>query len=151
MNDIKKIDEDLKKAIKERDTDRLQTLRALKTALHNKKVELIRALEDRECLQVVNTLVKQRRESIEQFEKGGRLDLVATEKKELEILLAYLPPSLSEEELANIVKEAISESGASDPKDMGIVMKIVMGKVTGRADGKAVSSLVAKLLQSKKA
>lgn len=150
MKDIKKIDEDLKIALKDRDEDCLRALRMLKTSIRNKEVELKRSLESNEYLQIVNTLVKQRRESIEQFEKGGRQDLVGPEKKEIEILAAYLPPALPEEELVNIIKEAIKESGASSPKEMGKVMKLVMGKVAGRADGKQVGSLVTKMLQPEK-
>jgi hypothetical protein len=150
MRDIKKIDEDLRVALKDRDEDCLRTLRMLKTAIRNKEVELKRKLEDEESLRVINTLAKQRRESIEQFNKGGRADLVEVEERELKILLEYLPPALSEEELIDIVKEAIAESGASSPKEMGRVMKLVVGKVAGRADGKTVSSLVVKLLQPEK-
>lgn len=149
MNKLGKIDEELKKAIKARDQLCLNTLRLLKTALKNKQVELKRSLAETEMLQVVNTLVKQRRESIEQFEKGGRQDLVDAESKELEILLSYLPPPISEVEILKFIDEAISESGASGPSDMGKVMKIVMAKVSGRADGKFVNSLVAKKLQPK--
>lgn len=150
MKDFKKIDEDLKKALKDRDEDRLRVLRLFKTAIRNKEVELKRSLKENEYLQVATTLVKQRRESIEQFKKCGREDLVESEEKELKVLTEYLPPALSEEELIKIIKEAIHETGATGPKEMGNVMKVVMGKVAGRADGKIVSSLVVKMLQPKK-
>lgn len=150
MKDIKKLDEDLKAAMKSKNEDALRALRMLKTAIKNKEVELIRPLEDKEYLQVINTLVKQRRESVEQFEKSGRQDLADIEKKEIEILAEYLPPSLSEDELTKIIEEAIKETGASSPADMGKVMKAAMGKIAGRADGKEVSALVSKKLQSGK-
>lgn len=150
MKDIQKIGEDLKRALKSHDHDLVRTLRLLKTALRNKEVELNASLGDKEHLQVVNTLIKQRRESIEQFTKCGRLDLADSEEKEMAILQDYLPPALSEDELAGIIQQVIEESGALGPKEMGKVMKLVMEKVTGRADGKHVSSLVAKLLQLKK-
>lgn len=149
MRDIKKIGDDIKEALKARDEDRLRALRALKTAIRNKEVELKRPLEEREYIQIVNMLVKQRRESIDHFEKGGRKDLAVLEEEEIKILADYLPPSLSEEELSSIIDQAISESGASTPKDIGKVMKIVMEKIGGRADGRLVNSMTAKKLQMK--
>lgn len=147
MGNFKSIDDDLKQALRNKDTIRLNTIRSIKATVHNKEVELRRSLEESEFLQVVNYLAKQRRESIEQFEKGGRQDLVGSEKSELEILLSYLPPPLSEEDLTKIVDEAIKETGASSPKDIGKVMKVVMPKVAGGADGKVINSLVIKRLQ----
>jgi uncharacterized protein YqeY len=149
MFDPKKIDEDLRNALKAKDECRLIAIRTLKTALKNKQVELMRPPSEAEFYQVVNTMVKQRRESIEQFEKGGRHDLASAEKRELDFLQRYLPPALSEEELVRIINDAIAESGAAGPKDMGVVMKAIKDKVAGRADGKFVSSLVIKCLQPK--
>lgn len=149
MKDIKKIDEDIKSALKARNEDALTALRLLKTAIINKEKELRRELEVSEALQVVNTLSKQRRDSIEQYDKFDRKDLADKERAELKVLQEYLPPTLSEEELIQVIKQVISESGATNPKEMGAVMKAVMVKVAGCADGKHVSSLVVKLLQSK--
>ena len=113
----------------------------------NKGVEKGRDLEDAEVLQVIASLVKQRRDSIEQFAKAGRTDLVEKETGELAVLQAYLPPSASPEEINAAVAEAIAETGASSPKDMGKVMKAVMPKLAGKsADGKAVNEAVRRTL-----
>lgn len=146
MTLVDRIDADLKAALKVQDKLRLDTLRAVKTAFKNKSVELIRPLTETESVQIITTLVKQRRESVDQFKAGGRLDLARQEEKEIAVLAVYLPPAMSEEELANIVKAVISELGATSKKDMGRVMKVVIERVAGRADGKLVSSLVTKLL-----
>lgn len=148
MKSIDKINDDLKKAMKDRDEIRLTTLRSVKTAVKNKSVELRRDIDEPEFLQIVNTLAKQRRESIEQFESGGRNDLAELEKKELCILESYLPPALSEEELVTIIDQTMNELGAESSQDMGKLMKAVMSKVTGRADGKIVNTLVRKKLQA---
>ena len=130
-------------AMKQRDEQRLSALRLLKAALMNREVERGGALGEAEERQVVMTLAKQRRESIEQFAKGGRDDLVRKEQAELEILQSYLPPAMDEETLGRIVREVIAETGAASPKDMGKVMKAVMARIpTGAADGKAVSERV---------
>ncbi|HOC16713.1 MAG TPA: GatB/YqeY domain-containing protein [Vicinamibacterales bacterium] len=130
-------------AMKQRDEQRLGALRLLKAALMNREVERGRALAPDEELQVVTTLVKQRRESIEQFSRGGRQDLVDREQAELQVLQAYLPPALDDEALGRLVQEVIVETGASSPKDMGRVMKTVMARIpAGAADGKAVSERV---------
>jgi len=129
--------------MKQRDEQRLGALRLLKAALMNREVERGRALAPDEELQVVTTLVKQRRESIEQFSRGGRQDLVDREQAELQVLQAYLPPALDDEALGRLVQEVIVETGASSPKDMGRVMKTVMARIpAGAADGKAVSERV---------
>lgn len=130
-------------AMKQREEQRLSALRLLKAALMNREVERGGALSEADERQVLTTLVKQRRESIEQFERGGRDDLVRKERAELEILQAYLPPALDEEEISRIVREAIAETAATSPKDMGKVMKVVMARIpAGAADGKAVSERV---------
>src|SRR5262245_38257596 len=110
-------------AMKSKDATRLSTLRMLKAALMNKGVEKNRSLEASEEFQVVATLVKQRRDSIEQFNAGGRRDLADKEAAEIVILEAYLPPAVSAEELDAIVSEAMAETGAAGPKDVGKVMK----------------------------
>lgn len=138
-----KIQEDLKQAMRLKDTLRLDVLRGMKTAIKNKEIEKIRPLEQTEVFQVLHTLVKQRKDSIEQFNRGGRTDLAVREEAELKILEAYLPAALQEEELKNVILETISELQATSPKDMGKVMKVIMGKLAGKlVDGKLVSDLV---------
>lgn len=130
-------------AMKARDQQRLAPLRMLKTALTNREVERGRALTDAEELQVVSSLVKQRRESIEQFERGGRTDLAAKEASEITVLEGFLPPALGEDELIRLVDEAVKESGATSAKDLGKVMKVLMPRLAGASvDGKAVNALV---------
>lgn len=145
LND--QVSADLTAAMKARDASRLSALRMLKAAVMNKSVEKGRDLEDAEILQVVASLVKQRRDSIEQFAKAGRSDLVEKETGEIAVLQAYLPPSATAEEIDAAVAEAIAETGASSPKDMGKVMKAVMPKLAGKnADGKAVNEAVRRTL-----
>jgi uncharacterized protein len=145
MND--QVSADLTAAMKARDASRLSALRMLKAAVMNKSVEKGRDLEDAEILQVVASLVKQRRDSIEQFAKAGRSDLVEKETGEIAVLQAYLPPSATPEEIDAAVAAAIAETGASSPKDMGKVMKAVMPKLAGKnADGKAVNDAVRRTL-----
>jgi uncharacterized protein YqeY len=139
----KTITDDIAAAMKARSADRLSTLRMLKAALMNKSVEKNRTLEAAEELQVVTTLVKQRRDAIDQFTAGGREDLAAKERAEIAVLETYLPPSVSDAELEQAVTKAIADTGASGPKDMGKVMKAVMGLLAGKTvDGKAVSERV---------
>ena len=141
------INADLTAAMKAKDAPRLSALRMLKAAVMNKEVEKARALDDAEVLQVVASLVKQRRDSIEQFTTAGRHDLVAKETGEVTVLERYLPPAASPEQIEAAVAEAIAESGASSPKDMGKVMKAVMPKLAGRnADGKTVNEAVRRAL-----
>jgi uncharacterized protein len=147
LND--QVSADITAAMKARDSSRLSALRMLKAAIMNKGVEKGRDLEDAEVLQVVASLVKQRRDSIEQFEKAGRADLVAKETGELGVLQAYLPPSATLEEIDAAVAEAIAETGATSAKDLGKVMKAVMPKLAGKnADGKAVNEAVRRTLGS---
>lgn len=134
-------------AMKARDQVRLDSLRMLKTALTNKQIEKGRDLDAAEALQVVASLVKQRRESIEQFLKGGRADLAEKETREIQILETYLPPAMDAAELDALVQASITETGASSPKDMGRVMKDLMPRLAGRGvDGKAVNELVRRKL-----
>ena len=144
---IDKISEDLTAAMRAKDQLRLDTLRMAKAALMNREVEKKRGLDDAESQQVVTSMIKQRRDSVEQFRNGGRPELAAKEEAEIAILEAYLPPPMDAAELEGLVREAIAEAGASSPKDMGRVMKAVMVKLAGRtADGKIVSELVKKQL-----
>jgi uncharacterized protein YqeY len=134
---------DIVTAMKAKDQTRLTALRMLKTALTNKSIEKGRALEAAEELQVVSMLVKQRRDSIEQFTKGGRKDLADKEQAEIAILDAYLPAAASDDEIAAAVAAAIAETGAAGAKDMGKVMKAVMAGLAGKTvDGKKVSETV---------
>ena len=143
-----RIEDDLKTALKAREKQRLSCLRMVKSKLQEKQVELRgkkgpdAKLTDEDVTNVVTAYAKQRRDSIESYEQGGREDLAANERAELAILAAYLPQQMSEDEVVVIVDEALRESGASEPKDMGAVMKLVMPKVKGRADGKLVSRIV---------
>ena len=143
--------EDVNKAItdamKAKDAARLVALRMLKAALMNREVERGRALDDGEARQVVSALVKQRRDSIEQFTKGGRKDLADKETAEIAILEAYLPAAVDGAELERAVDAAIASTGAASQKDMGRVMKAVMADLAGKTvDGKAVNELVRRKL-----
>ena len=133
-------------AMKARDAARTSALRLVKAAFKNRQIEKRAPLEDSDALQVLGTLAKQRRESIEQFRAGGREDLAAKEEAELRILQEFLPDQMSQEELRRAVETAIGEAGAQGPKDMGKVMAVLMPRVKGQADGKAVNALVRELL-----
>lgn len=134
-------------AMKSKDQPRLSTLRMLKSALMNREIERGRALDESESLQVVSALVKQRRDSIEQFLKGGRQDLVDKETAEIVILEGYLPPAVDAAELERVIDGAIASSGATSARDMGKVMKAVMAELAGKTvDGKAVNELVRRKL-----
>ena len=134
-------------AMRRQDAPRLSALRMLKAALMNREVEKARALDDAESRQVVTSLVKQRRDSIEQFDKGGRQDLVDKETAEIAVLEPYLPPPLDPAALERAVADAIAETGAASPKDMGRVMKAAMARLAGQTvDGKPVNELVRKKL-----
>jgi uncharacterized protein YqeY len=138
-----RLTEDLKLAMKSRDQLRMDVIRMIKAAVLNKEVELKRDLDDAEMSRVMTTLVKQRRESVEQFEKAQRTELAAKERKEIEIIESYLPKPLSPQELDAIVASAVAETGSSTLKDVGIVMKAVMARLAGQPiDGKQVSDLV---------
>src|SRR5216110_2662742 len=133
--------------MRRRDQLRLGALRMLKAALMNREVERGRALDEGESLQVVASLVKQRKDSIEQFTKGGRKDLADKETAEIRVLESYLPPSADPAIVERAVADAIAETGATSPKDMGRVMKAAMAKLAGQTvDGKVVNELVRKRL-----
>ena len=144
-----RIPEDIKTAMKAKDTVALNALRALKSALTNASIEkgsLGTVLEESEVLAVIRKQIKQRVDSCEQFEKAGRPELAATEKTEIEILSRYLPAGLNEEQLLAIIDQAISETGATGKADMGKVMKRAQELAEGRADGKLLSAAVMKRL-----
>lgn len=143
-----KINKDLIESMKASDQAKLSTLRMLNSAIKNAAIaKRPKELEEADVLDIIAKQIKQHAESIEQFTKGARQDLADKEKKELEILKSYLPEQMSEEDITNIVKEAIKEVNASTKQDMGKVMKIVVLKTKGRADGKMVSDIVNKCLQ----
>ena len=141
------VNADITTAMKAKDAARLSALRMLKAAIMNKGIEKGRDLEDAEVLQVVSSLVKQRRDSIEQFSKAGRTDLVDKETAEVTVLEAYLPPAATLEEVDAAVAAAIAETGAASPKDIGKVMKAVMPKLAGKnADGRTINDAVRRKL-----
>lgn len=149
MNLPERIDADLKDAMRAKNALKLSVLRMLKAALKNAAIEKSGAdaqISDVEAAQVIRKQVKQRQDSIESFEKGGRAELAAKEKEELSILQSYLPQAMSAAEIAQAVRETIAETGATSKAQMGIVMKAVQAKVAGRADGKALSTEVQKQL-----
>jgi hypothetical protein len=143
-----RIDADLKDAMRARDAGRLGVLRMLKSALKYAAIEKSNEgqLDDAAASQVIRKQVKQRQDSIESFEKGGRPELAAKEKEELEMLNAYLPKGMNADELAAMVRETIAEVGATSKAQMGAVMKALQAKVAGRADGKALSAEVSRQL-----
>jgi uncharacterized protein YqeY len=144
-----RIDSDLKEAMRAKDATRLGVLRMLKSALNYAAIEKPGAkgeLNDTELVQVIRKQAKQRQDSIESFEKGGRPELAAKEKEELAVLNSYLPQALGAEELAKIVRETIAETGATSKAQMGVVMKALQAKVAGRADGKTLSQEVSRQL-----
>jgi uncharacterized protein len=138
-----KINEDLTAAMKAKDAERLSVLRMMKAAVKNKEIELIKELEDAQVLQVLVSLIKQRKDSVEQFTKGERLELAEKEAAEIKVIEAYLPAAVSDEEIERTVTEVIAELGVTSIKDMGKVMKACMPKFAGRpADGQKISELV---------
>jgi hypothetical protein len=140
---MERIQKDLTAAMMSKDELRLSVLRMIKSALKYKEIEKVRPLEDAEALQVLQTLMKQRRESVDQFTKGGRLDLVDKETKEIAILEDYLPAGASEEDMSAAIEAAIVETGATSPKSMGAVIKAAKGRLEGKTvDGKALSDRV---------
>jgi uncharacterized protein YqeY len=147
MGLMDRIGQDITAAMKARDQARLAPLRMAKAAMMNREVEKGRALDDGEAEQVIASLIKQRRDSVEQFAKGGRQDLVARETAEITILEAYLPPPLDPAEIEAAVDAAIAETGATAAKDLGRVMKAAMSKLAGRTvDGRVVNEIARRKL-----
>jgi uncharacterized protein len=143
------IDADLKDAMRSRDAERLSVLRMVKSAMMNAAIEkrgAVGGLADSEAVGVIRKQVKQRLDSIESFEKGGRPELASKERKEIDFLTEYLPKPLGEEEIDRLVKEAIAQVGATSKAQMGAVMKLATEKAAGRADGKTLSQAVQKAL-----
>ncbi|MGZ4967581.1 MAG: GatB/YqeY domain-containing protein [Chthoniobacterales bacterium] len=151
MTITERIDSELKDAMRAKDAGKLGVLRMLKSAVKNAAIEkggATATLDDAEATQVIRKQVKQRQDSIEQFEKGGRPELAAKEKEELAILTSYLPQAMSAEELAQAVRETIAATGATSRAQMGVVMKELQAKLAGRADGKTLSQEVQRQLSA---
>lgn len=143
-----RLTEDLKLAMKSRDQLRMDVIRMVKAAIMNKEMEIKKDLDDAEMSKIMTTLIKQRRDSVEQYEKAQRPELAAKERQEISIIEGYLPQALPLEQLAEVVEGAIAESGARSLKDMGTVMKAVMGRLAGQpVDGKQITELVRTKLQ----
>ncbi len=140
------LQDDLKKAIRDRDNVRKSTIRLALAAITNAEVQKRGDLDDAEVLAVLNREIKQRRESVEEYRKAGRMDLVAQEEAELEILLSYMPAQMSRDEIADKARQVIAEVGATGPAQMGDVMRRLMPAMKGRADGRVVNEVVRELL-----
>ena len=138
-----RIQSDIADAMRSKDNLKLGVLRMMKTAVKHKEVEKMKPLEEPEVLAVLNTLVKQRKDSIDQFRKGGREDLATKEESEIKIIETYLPAAASDEDIQRAIAEAIQETGASSMKDMGKVMKATQARLAGKTtDGARVSQMV---------
>jgi len=142
MGLYEKVTKEMLLATKEQDKLRLAAIRLIKAALHNREIDMKRPLNEEECLQVLSAMVKQRRDSIDQFRQGGRIDLVEKEEGELLVIRSFMPEQVSEEDIAKEIEAAVQEVGAVSIKDIGKVMKVLMAKLTGRADGKLVGEKV---------
>jgi uncharacterized protein YqeY len=143
MNLVEQVEKEMVAALKAQEELKLSVLRMVKSAFVNKKIELGKPLGDAEAISVMRTLVKQRRDSVEAYRKGGREELAQKEEAEIKIIETYLPAAAGEEEVEAAVATAISETGAAGPKDVGKVMKVAMAKLAGKnADGKRVSEIV---------
>ena len=143
MTFLERINQDITSAMKAKEADRLSVLRMVKTALKNKEIEKMAPLEDAEALRILQSLVKQRRDSIESYQAAGRTELADKEAAEIKVIEAYLPAALDEAAIAQIVEAAVAETGATSAKELGVVMKAVMAKLAGQTvDGKIVNQLV---------
>ena len=149
MTIVQQIDRDLTEALKAREAERLGALRMVKTALKLRQTEVTGSLGDDDALRVLNTLIKQRRDAAEQFRAAGREDLAQKEEREATIIQQYLPSAASADDMTRAVQEAVAETGATSPKDMGAVMKAARARLQGKTiDGKALSDLVKSRLAS---
>ena len=146
MDIQERLTEDLKQAMRQGDEVRRSILRMVRSSVHNEEIAKQRSLEDAEVVQVITKMLRQNRESIEAYEKGNRPELVEREKAEMAILQEYQPPQLSEDDLIELARKIIEETGAQGPGDIGRVMSRLMPQVKGRADGAQVSALMSRLL-----
>jgi len=143
MTVLEKIQTQMTDAMRNKDQLRLSVLRMMKSALKNKEIEKMKPLDDGEAVSVLNTLVKQRKDSVDQFRKGGREELAQKEESEIKIIEEYLPAAASEDDIRKAIEEAVQETGAASIKDMGKVMKAALASLAGKsADGSRVSQLV---------
>lgn len=147
MTLAERLNEDMKQAMKAQDKFRLSTIRMVRASVKNQEIELRRPLDDNEVLEILSREVKQRKDSLQEFQKAGRDDLAQNLIAEIDIIAQYLPQQLTEEEIKAIVKQTMQETGASSKADMGKLMGALMPKVKGRADGKLVNQIVQQLLQ----
>ncbi|SDT36435.1 hypothetical protein SAMN05444162_3986 [Paenibacillaceae bacterium GAS479] len=146
MSLSQRLDDDMKQAMRDKDKFRLTTIRMVRAAVKNLEIDLKRPLEDSEVLDIVSREIKQRKDSLQEFQKASRDDLVKDVAAEIDIISVYLPTQLTEEEIKAIVEQTIQETGASSKADMGKVMSALMPKVKGRADGKLVNQAVQQFL-----
>jgi uncharacterized protein YqeY len=137
-----RLTEEMKQAMKSNDKLRLSTIRMIRSTVKNKEIELRKKLDDEEIQKVIQGMVRKGEESVEQFQSGGRMDLVEKEKKEIEILKSFLPQPMSQEEILRIIDQSIEETQASSLKDLGRVMKSVIPKLGGKVDGRLINQLV---------
>jgi len=147
MSLSERLNDDMKQAMRGQEKFRLSVIRMVRASIKNVEIDLRRSLEDNEVLDILNRELKQRKDSLQDFERAGRDDLVDALKVEIEIIAEYMPTQLTEEEITVIVKQTIQETGASTKADMGKVMGALMPKVKGRSDGKLVNQIVQQLLQ----
>ncbi len=147
MSLSERLNDDMKNAMRSQDKFRLSVIRMVRSSIKNVEIDQRKTLTDNEVLEILGRELKQRKDSLQEFEKAGRDDLVESLKAEIDIISEYMPEQLSEEEVADIVKQTIQEVGASSKAEMGKVMGALMPKVKGRADGKLVNQLVQQLLQ----
>ena len=143
-----RIEFDMKEALKGKESLKLGVLRMLKSEIRYKEIDKREELSNDEVISVISSSVKRRRDSIQQFEKGGRDDLVSQEKAELEVILRYLPEQLTEEKLSQLIHQAIQDAHATGPSDLGKVMKLILPEVKGKAEGKLIHQLITTQLQS---
>lgn len=142
MDIQERVSSEMVKAAKDKDKETLSALRMIKSALHNREIDLKDQFGEKEILQVLSSMIKQRKDSVEQFRNGGRPELAQKEEKEIEVIRRFMPEQMSEEEIQAEIEDAIKEVGAEGVRDMGKVMKILMPRLTGKADGKAVGEAV---------
>ena len=143
MSFQEQLQKDMQQAMRDRDETRLGTIRMMKAAIQHKQIEAMKTLDEAGCFQVLNTLIKQRKDSAEQFRKGNRPELAEKEEAEIQVIETYLPSAPSEEEIERAIAEALAETGVTSAKQMGVVMKAAQAKLAGkRVDGKVLSDRV---------
>jgi len=142
MSILERLQQDMIKAAKARDSERLGVIRFVRAQTKNRSIELGRELKDEDVIDVLSRIAKQHREAIDQFGTGGRQELVDREQRQLSVIEEYLPEQLGEDEVLAMISDVVAETGATGPGDMGAVMKAIMPRVKGRADGKRVKELV---------